>query len=269
MNLKDRVAVVTGAGSGIGRATALSLARRGCHLALADIDEAGLADTHTQALERGVRASKHRLDVADRAAVSALPADVRKSHDRVDLLVNNAGVALGGRFDEVSESDFDWLMEINFHAVVRMTRAFLPVLRVSDDARIVNVSSVFGLISPPGQCAYSASKFAVRGFSNALRYELAGSRVGVSLVHPGGVATAIARNARVSADASAEEKRRRLALAEKLLSLPPEEAGEIIVRGVEKRRARILVGRDAVIISLIERLFPVNYWSLLGRGIQS
>jgi short-subunit dehydrogenase len=150
-----------------------------------------------------------------------------------------------------------------------MTRAFLPVLRASDDARIVNVSSVFGLISPPGQCAYSASKFAVRGFSNALRYELAGSRVGVTVVHPGGVATAIARNARVSADTSAEEKLNRLALAEKLLRLPPEEAGEIIVRGVEKRRARILVGRDAVFIALIERLFPVNYWRLLGRGIQS
>lgn len=269
MNLKDRVAVVTGAGSGIGRATALSLARRGCHLALADIDEAGLNDTYAQSLEQGVRASKHRLDVADRAAVAALPADVRKSHDRMDLLVNNAGVALGGHFEQVSETDFDWLMEINFHAVVRMTRAFLPVLRASDDARIVNVSSVFGLISPPGQCAYSASKFAVRGFSNALRYELSGTRIGVSVVHPGGVATAIARNARVSADTSAEEKLSRLALAEKLLRLPPEEAGEIIVRGVEKRRARILVGRDAIFIALIERLFPVNYWRLLGRGIQS
>jgi NAD(P)-dependent dehydrogenase (short-subunit alcohol dehydrogenase family) len=110
MNLKDRVAVVTGAGSGIGRAMALSLARRGCHLALADIDEAGLDDTHAQALEQGIRASKHRLDVADRAAVAALPADVRKSHDRVDLLVNNAGVALGGHFEQVSETDFDWLM---------------------------------------------------------------------------------------------------------------------------------------------------------------
>ena len=187
----------------------------------------------------------------------------------MDLLVNNAGVALGGHFDEVSEADFDWLMEINFHAVVRMTRAFLPVLRASDDARIVNISSVFGLIAPPGQSAYCASKFAVRGFSNALRHELSGTRVGVSVVHPGGVATAIARNARVSAGTSAEERRRRLALAEKLLRLPPEAAGEIIVRGVEKRRARILVGRDAVFIALIERLFPVKYWSVLARGIQA
>jgi short-subunit dehydrogenase len=149
-----------------------------------------------------------------------------------------------------------------------VTRAILPLLRISDDARIVNISSVFGLISPPGQSAYSASKFAVRGFSNALRHELSGTRVGVSVVHPGGVATAIARNARVSADTSAEEKRRRLALAEKLLRLPPEKAAQIIVRGIEKRRARILVGRDAIFIALIERLFPVKYWSVLGRGIQ-
>jgi short-subunit dehydrogenase len=130
------------------------------------------------------------------------------------------------------------------------------------------VSSVFGLISPPGQCAYAASKFAVRGFSNALRLELADTRVGVSVVHPGGVATAIARNARVAPGVPADEMRRRLGLAEKMLSLPPEKAGEIIVRGIEKRRARILVGRDAVIISLMERLVPVNYWRVLGLRLR-
>jgi short-subunit dehydrogenase len=253
MHLKNCVAVITGAGSGIGQATALSLARRGCHLALADIDGAGLAQTQAQvrapAPAAGVRVSGHRLDVAD-------------------LLVNNAGVALAGSFDQVSEADFDWLMEINFHGVVRMTRAFLPLLRASDDARIVNISSVFGLISPPGQCAYSASKFAVRGFSNALRHELAGTRVGVSVVHPGGVATAIARNARVPTGTDADEMRRRLNLVEKLLRLPAEKAGEIIVRGVEKRRARILVGRDALIIALIERLFPVSYWRVLAPRLQ-
>jgi short-subunit dehydrogenase len=269
MNLNNRVAVITGAGSGIGQATALSLARRGCHLALADIDEAGLAETQARALSLGVRASRHRLDVADRGAAASLPADVQASHDRVDLLVNNAGVALGGDFEEVSETDFDWLFEINFHAVVRLTRAFLPVLHASDDARIVNVSSVFGLISPPGQCAYSASKFAVRGFSNALRLELAGTRVGVSVVHPGGVATAIARNARLANRLPAEEMSRRLQQIEKKLSLPADKAGEIIVRGIEKSRARILVGTDARIIALIERLSPVNYWSVLERGIRS
>jgi NAD(P)-dependent dehydrogenase (short-subunit alcohol dehydrogenase family) len=184
LNLKDRVAVITGAGSGIGRATALSLARRGCHLALADIHAAGLAETQAQVSRAGVRASSHHLDVANRETVAALPVDILATHGRVDLLVNNAGVALGGSFEQVSEADFDWLFEINFHGLVRMTRAFLPLLRASDDACIVNISSVFGLISPPGQSAYSASKFAVRGFSNALRLELAGTRVAVSVVHP-------------------------------------------------------------------------------------
>ncbi len=266
MHLKDRVAVISGAAGGIGRGIALSLARRGCHLALADIDETGLAQTQAQAAPSGVRVSCHPLDVASREAVAALPASVLGAHGRVDLLFNNAGVALVGNFEQVSEADFDWLMEINFHAVVRMTRAFLPLLQAGDDSRIVNLSSVFGLISPPGQCAYSASKFAVRGFSNALRLELAGSRVGVSVVHPGGVATAIARNARVSQALPAEQMRARLELIDKLLRMPPQKAGEIIVRGVQKRRARILVGRDAMIIALIERLAPVNYWRALGRA---
>jgi NAD(P)-dependent dehydrogenase (short-subunit alcohol dehydrogenase family) len=267
MNLKGRVAVISGAGSGIGRATALSLARRGCHLALCDIDESALEQSQAQVLETGMRASAHPLDVAGREAVAALPAAVFEAHGRADLLINNAGVALAGTFDQVSEADFDWLMEINFHAVVRMTRAFLPLLKASDDARIVNLSSVFGLISPPGQSAYCASKFAVRGFSNALRHELAGTRVRVSVVHPGGVATAIARNARVATAVSAEERRHRMDQADKLLRLPPEEAGEVIVRGVEKGRARILVGRDAVIISLLERLLPVSYWRVLAPRV--
>jgi short-subunit dehydrogenase len=268
MNLAGRVAVITGAGSGIGRATALCLARRGCDLALADLDETGLEQTLAQAAAVGVRVSGHRLDVANRDAVTALPAVVMKAQGRVDLLVNNAGVALAGNFDLVSEADFEWLMEINFYGVVRMTRAFLPALRTSDDACIVNVSSVFGLISPPGQSAYSASKFAVRGFSNALRHELAGTRVGVSVVHPGGVATAIARNARVAQGLPADEMRDRLVLAEKVLRMPPKKAAEIIVRGVEKRRARILVGRDALIISLLERLAPVSYWRVLAARLQ-
>jgi short-subunit dehydrogenase len=269
MKLKDRVAVITGAGSGIGRAMALSLARRGCHLALVDVDEAGLAQTADEALALGVRASRHTLDVTSREAVAALPAAVLAAHARVDLLINNAGVALGGSFEQVSELDFDWLMDINFHAVVRMTRAFMPLLRASDEARIVNLSSLYGLISPPGQCAYSASKFAVRGFSNALRHELAGSAIGVTVVHPGGVATAIARSARVSAAIPADLAQARIARADKLLRMPPAEAGEIIVRAVEQRRARVLVGNDAKFAALLERLFPVHYWRLLGRLIPS
>ncbi|THC45404.1 SDR family oxidoreductase [Massilia sp. Mn16-1_5] len=266
MNVSNRVAVITGAGSGIGRATALALARRGCHLALADIDPEGLKETTWMLCSLGVRVTTHPLDVADRAAVRALPGIVHDAHKRVDLLVNNAGVALGGSFEQVAEDDFDWLMDINFNGVVRMTRAFLPLLRQSDEARIVNVSSIYGIVSPPGQAAYSASKFAVRGFSNALRHELEGSTVAVSVVHPGGVATAIARNVRVPADAPADETARGRKLAEKLLRMPPDTAGEIIVRGIERRAPRILVGSDAKFVSFLERLAPVAYWRILKKA---
>jgi short-subunit dehydrogenase len=266
MKLTNRVALITGAGSGIGRATALALARRGCHLALADIDGNAVAESARQARAFNVRASSHQIDVADRAAVQALPGAVYAAHQRIDLLVNNAGVALGGTFEQVSEADFDWLMEINFHAVVRMTRAFLPLLHESDDARIVNVSSIYGIVSPSGQAAYSASKFAVRGFSNALRHELAGTSVGVSVVHPGGVATSIARNARMPAGAPPEQVARGRAIAEKLLRMPPERAGEIIVHGIEQRKARILVGTDAKVVSFLERIAPVGYWQLLRKA---
>jgi short-subunit dehydrogenase len=303
VNLAGRTAVVTGAGGGIGRALAVSLAQRGCHLALADIDAVGLAQTgallaeHGDAghgvaehgvaehgvaghgvaehgvaghgvADHGVEVSLHALDVADRAAVAALPAAVAQRHAKVDLLFNNAGVALGGNFAQISDADFEWLFEINFWGVVRMTRAFLPVLARSDAARIVNLSSLFGLISPPGQTAYSASKFAVRGFSNALRYELQGSTIGLTVVHPGGVATSIARHARKPADVSAAEAEQALARFEKMLRMPPEKAAEIIVAGVARGKARILVGVDAKFCALIERLMPVSYWNLLGRGVR-
>jgi short-subunit dehydrogenase len=268
LNLTNRVAVITGAGSGIGRATALAMARRGCHLALADVNEAGAIETARTAQALGVRVSAHRLDVADREAVRAFPDEVKSAHQRVDLLMNNAGVALGGTFEQVSEDDFDWLMEINFHGVVRMTRAFLPLLHLSDEARVVNVSSIYGIITPPGQAAYSASKFAVRGFSNVLRHELEGSTVGVSVVHPGGVATSISKSARIAAGLPGDEVERRRKAMEKLLRMPPEQAGEIIVRGIEKRQARILVGSDAKAAALLERLAPVGYWNLLKKAIK-
>ena len=265
MKLANRTAVVTGAASGIGRGIAIALSRRGCHLALADINDAQLARTAEMVAAPGLRVTQHRLDVADRAGVAAFPSVVTSHHPGVDILINNAGVALGGTFDQVSEADFEWLFNINFWGVVRMTRAFLPLLKASDDARLVNLSSVYGLISPPGQTAYSASKFAVRGFSQALRHELVGTNIGVTVVHPGGVATSIAKNARVPACAPPEEVAKQLRLSEKLLRLPPEVAGEIIVQGVERRKARVLVGSDAKLISVIERLAPVSYWKHIER----
>jgi len=266
LTLKDRTAVVTGAASGIGRAIAASLARRGCHLALADIDDAALARTASELAEPGVRISRYHLDVSDRDAVAAFPARVIAEHDGVDVLVNNAGVALGGTFPEVAERDFDWLFAINFFGVVRMTRAFLPLLCKSEEARLVNISSLFGLIAPPGQTAYAASKFAVRGFSESLRHELARTRIGVTAVHPGGVATSIAKNARLPNSLSADEVTKKRKFFNSFLIMPPEVAGETIVRGVERRKVRIVVGTDAKMAAFVERLMPVTYWNWLGRG---
>lgn len=268
-NLKNRVAVISGAGSGIGQAIAISLAKRGCHLALADINPDGLNHTLAETLAFGVNVTLHQIDVADRLAVNEFPDQVLARHGRIDLLINNAGVALGGTFEQVSEENFDWLMDVNFHGMVRMTRAFLPALHAGDDASLVNISSLWGLVAPANQTAYSASKFAVRGFSNALRHELEGSTISVSVVHPGGVATSIAKNARVPIGLSEAEVQRGVAAAEKTLRMPPARAGEIIVRGIEQRRARILVGADAIFISLLERVVPVQYWRFLKRLIPS
>lgn len=260
----DRTAIITGAASGIGAALAHGLAARGCRLALADIDRDGLDRVAASIGIATDRISLHQLDVADRQAIEAFPDAVRLAHGGAALLFNNAGVALGGGFEDVSEADFDWLMSINFWGVVRMTRAFLPMLHEANQAHITNISSLFGLVAPAGQTAYSASKFAVRGFSDALRHELAGSSIGVTTVHPGGIKTAIARNARHAAGADPEELAKGTEAFEKLLVMPPERAAEIILRAVERRRPRVLVGRDAHFMAWVERLFPAHYWNLLG-----
>ncbi len=267
MNLAGRTAVITGAGSGIGRAVAVSLAQRGCHLALSDINEAGLLETVHLVRAPGLRVSSHLLDVSNREQVAAFPPRVLAEHPGVDVLVNNAGVALGGTFAEVSDEDFEWLFSINFWGVQRMTRAFMPLLQASDDARLVNLSSVYGIVAPAGQSAYSASKFAVRGFSEALRHELEGTTVGVTVVHPGGVATSIANNARIPAGADPLEVERRRSVQNKLLRMPPARAGEIIVRGIERRKKRVLVGMDAAAVSWLARIAPVSYWAVLSRRV--
>lgn len=272
MRLENRTAVVTGAASGIGRAIAISLAKRGCHLAICDVNDAGLTSTSASINTPSwsgapLRVTKHHLDVSDRNAVRAFPEEVLAQHPGVDILVNNAGVALGGTFEQVSEEDFDWLLSINLFGVVRMTRAFLPVMHKSDDARMVNLSSIFGVVTPPGQTAYCASKFAVRGFSNSLRYELRGTRIGVSVVHPGGINTNIARSSRTPKHLSEDEASRAKAYAQKALTMPPERAGEIIVQGIERREARIFVGKDAKALAFLERLAPVKHWSMVERVI--
>ena len=266
--LRGRIALVTGAASGIGAALSLALAERGCALALADRDAPGLAETARAARAAGVAVSEHVLDLPDREALLALPEAVRTRHGGLQLLVNNAGVALGGRFEETHPADIDWLMDVNLHAVMRLTHACLPLLRAEPQAQIVNLSSVFGIIAPAGQAAYAASKFAVRGFTEALRHEFEGTGLGVTLVHPGGVATAIARNARTPRAMDPRAAAEGLAAFERLLTLRPEAAAAAILRGIEARAPRVVIGADARRALLIQRLMPVRYWSLIRRAVR-
>jgi short-subunit dehydrogenase len=267
LSLKDAVAVVTGAAGGIGGAIALNLARRGCRLALADYKPEPLAQTATAARASGVEVSEHVFDIADPDAIAALPDLVQARHGRVSILVNCAGVALGGTFAQVSIEEFEWLFQINFWSVVRMTKAFLPLLEREAEAQIVNISSVFGLIGAPGQCAYSASKFAVRGFSEVVRHELslAGKHVGVTVVHPGGVRTGIAKNARIAAAMPKTDVDRMQGVWDKLLRDSPESVAETIVAGIERREKRILCGADATRVDVIQRLMPVRYWNFFRK----
>jgi short chain dehydrogenase len=179
------------------------------------------------------------------------------------------GVAVGGTFEAVGEEDFEWLFEIDFWGVVRMTRAFLPLFEKSDDARLVNLSSVCEPMSPPGPTAYSASEFAVRGFSNSLRHELAGSKVGVTVAYPGGVATSIAENARAAQSMPPEEVAQRKAIAKKALRMPSAAAGQIVVKGIERRSVRVLVGDDAKFLAFLERVAPISYWKIFSQLIAS
>jgi len=264
--IKGGVGVITGAGSGIGAALAANLAARGMDLALADRNAQGLAATAAVVRAAGVKVTEHVLDVTDKEALAALPDAVLAAHGRVTLLVNNAGVALMGNFDQVSLPDFEWVMDINFWAPVRLCKAFLFALHREQAAHIVNVSSIFGMIAPPGQGPYCASKFAIRGFSESLRHELIGSNVGLTVVHPGGIRTAIADNARLSQGVDPDEAKAATAEFNKLLITTPAEAAEVIVNAVLKRQGRVLIGKDARMIDRIQRLFPMNYWKWIARG---
>ncbi len=263
--LQGRVAVVTGAGSGIGRSLVLQLAGRGCALALCDIDPERLAESARDARALGVKVSEHRLDVADASAVAALPAAVQAEHGRASLLVNNAGVALMGEFRQLSDADFQWLFGINFWGVVNMTRAFLPLLLREPEAHVVNLSSVFGFVAPAGQTAYAASKFAVRGFTDALRHELENTSVRVVAVHPGGIRTHIAHSARRASGIDDAMQRTAADAFVQAVHTTPEQAAQRIVQGLDRGELRIRIGSDAVVLDLMARLMPVRYWGWLKQ----
>lgn len=265
-----RVAAITGAGSGIGRALARELAVRHAPLALSDIDEAGLAETVTLCEGSGVKVTSQRVDVADRDAVYAWADRVVEDHGKVNLIFNNAGVALAATIEAMSYEDFEWLMNINFWGVVYGTKAFLPHLKAAGEGHVVNLSSVFGLISVPSQSAYNAAKFAVRGFTDALRMELAieGAPVSCTTVHPGGIKTNIARNARIDAsvDEMAGNPEDARSQFDKVALTRPEKAAKQILTAVEHDRRRALIGPDAPVIDFISRLPSGLYQEVLVKG---
>jgi short-subunit dehydrogenase len=263
---------VTGAASGIGRALAIELAARGCDLALADRDEAGLQTVAAEiAKAHSRKVSVHRVDVGERTGIADFATAAIAAHPSLNILINNAGVALLGNFHEIDQAEMEWLFNINFWGVVHSTRAFLPHLATRPGAHIVNISSIYGIVAPPGQTAYSSAKFAVRGFSESLRHELqvAESPVRLSVVHPGGVSTNIARNMRMGTGVSDNERRAQaIDWFDQFAGTTPKDAALRIIRGVEKNEPRILIGGDARFLDLLQRFRPATYWRVMARRVE-
>ena len=266
-SFSGKVAAITGAGSGIGQATAIALAKEGCHLAISDISRESLDNTIELLAGYPVDISTHVVDVSDREAVYKYAEDTVTTHGKVNLIMNNAGVGLGETVDNMSYENFEWLMNINFWGVVYGTKAFLPHLKQAGEGHIINISSVFGIISVPTQSAYNAAKFAVRGFTESLREELdiAGDPVSATCVHPGGVKTNIARNSRMGdmGSMSIGDKEDVANMFEKIAMTTPEAAAKTILKGVRKNQRRILVGGDAIMLDTTQRLIPTGYQRLL------
>jgi short-subunit dehydrogenase len=262
-----RTAVVTGAGSGIGEHLARTLAERGSHVVLIERDAERLdtVATSIRAAHPGLAVAELQVDLADRAATAAAAQRIARDHPRTDLLINNAGVALAGRFDEVTLEEFEWVLEVNFHAPVVLTHHLLPTMEAG--SHLVNVSSLYGLIAPPGQSAYSASKFALRGFSQVLRAELAERGIGVTTVHPGGIATRIAADARLGSGVDRDGYPARLAEFSRFLTYPPERAAADILRAVERRKARLLIATSAKVPDVLARLFPVGHMTVIVKTL--
>ncbi len=269
-SFKNAVAVITGAGSGMGRTLAMQLAEEGADLALCDINLESVLETKDMLAETGVKIRADQLDVTSKDAVFAYAEEVERDFGRVNLVFNNAGAALNAPFDKMSIEDFEWQMNVNFWGVAYGTKAFLPILERAEWGHIVNTSSLFGLIAAPGNSAYNASKFAVRGMTEALQLDLEekGSSVKATSVHPGGVKTSIVKLARTSQNntfMNGKSHAEAIEKFDKIAITTAERAAEIILTGVRKNKKRVLVGKDAVIVDKIQRLFPQSYQWLVRK----
>jgi NAD(P)-dependent dehydrogenase (short-subunit alcohol dehydrogenase family) len=264
-DIRNKLAVVTGAASGIGRALALALAEQGAQLVLADVNQQGLGETAQLVSAAGGKAETYALDVSAREAVQDFADDVESKFGGADIIINNAGVTHFSKIEDLSYQDFEWIMNIDFWGVVHGTKAFLPHLRRKQAGHIVNISSIFGIVSAPAQGAYNAAKFAVRGFTEALRLEMRGSNIQVSCVHPGGVKTGIMRTARFLQHVPANTRETLWTNFDALPIMPPSNAAAIIVKGIRKNKQRIIVGNDARMMDWIQRLMPTSYGKILFR----
>lgn len=264
-NLLGKVVVITGAGSGIGRALALRLAQEGCHLALSDIDAEGLKETERLVSTFKVNVSCHQVDVSNKDQMYAHADEVAETQGRVDIIINNAGVSVTDSVINVSYEDFEWLMGINFWGVVYGTKAFLPYLKKQSEGHIVNISSINGILPWPNHSPYCSSKFAVKGFTESLLQECDGTSIRVSCVHPGGIKTNIVRNSRFRESANKKINKENLEkLFDKAAKTTAEKAADIIVRGIKNNKRRILVGTDALIMDWLTRLLPISCVRLIG-----
>ncbi len=258
-NIDNKVAVITGAGSGIGRALALNLAKEGCHLAISDINQTTLFETEELLKPYQVQGYSQILDVSDKAAMEAYPGNVIQNLGGVNILINNAGVTIMATVEEHTIEDYEWLMGINFWGVLHGTKFFLPHLLKSNGAHIVNISSVFGLIAAPNQSAYSAAKFAVRGFTESLRHELRGSNIHVSCIHPGGVKSNISKNARFISSPGGKTHAQLNVAFEKFSKTTTDKTAKAIVKSIKKQKERVVVGMDAAFADVIQRIMPQRY----------
>jgi NAD(P)-dependent dehydrogenase (short-subunit alcohol dehydrogenase family) len=261
----ESVAVITGAGSGMGRCLAQQLAAQGASLALSDVNEKGLAETRTLLGSARGKITSHLVDMAKEEYVKEFAVSVETEHGRASLLFNNAGVALLGNFEEISLENFRWLMDVNFWGVIYGTTYFLPMLKREKRAHIVNTSSLLGFVGAIGQSAYCASKFAVRGFTESLHHELKDTNICVTCVHPGFVRTSIAKDAKRGDRAGANLYDESMARFKRIARTDPEVAAAKILEGVEKQKTRVLIGADSYFVDIWQRLRPSGYWGLLAK----